>query len=280
MPPRRLVSCLAVLLAACAAGAGLAAAADTGPGVLLKLRKPLPAIDYAAAPGAPAIDGTLARAPFVVEGGRSAREVALTFDDGPSAWTPKIARILRRAHAGGTFFEIGQEFAHFPPNARLLARGGFTVGDHTLTHPVLAHHPRGAQWQEIATQAYEISRHGLPFPRIFRPPYGSFNADTLTVLSGLHMLMVLWSADSLDYTTPGVGVIVRNALAGVHPGSIILFHDGGGNRSQTVQALPRIIRRLKARGYRLVGVPQMLREDPPSLPQKVPDGMGPAATAN
>ncbi len=256
------------------------AAVDHGSGVSLRppaSSAPLPARDPAYSG---VVDRTLARGRFVVQGGSERRDVALTFDDGPSAFTPKIARILRSNHAGGTFFEIGEEFAHFPPNARQLIADRFPVGDHTLTHPLLGHLSAGRQRLEITTPAYELWRHGVPFPRLFRPPYGSFDAATFDVLAPLRMLMVLWSSDSLDYATPGVGRIVHNALAGVHAGSIILMHDGGGNRWQTVHSLPVIIRRLRARGYHLVTVPQMLSEDPPRLPQRVPDGMGPAATAN
>ena len=227
-----------------------------------------------------AVDATLARGAFLLEGGRVRRDVALTFDDGPSPWTPLVARTLVRLRAPGTFFEIGRNVRSFPHYSRLLVRDGFPVADHTLTHPLLAHHFIGDQRFEIASAATELVRHGVPFPRLFRPPYGSWDDATYSVLAQLRMLMVLWSADSRDYATPGVPAIVHNALAGVHPGSIVLMHDGGGNRSQTVRALPIVIRRLRAMGYRLVSVPQMLAEDPPVLPQKVPSGMGPGATAS
>lgn len=249
-------------------------------GVRLRAPHPYPPVPLVGGRASAAVDRTLTRMPFVVQGGRRRRDVALTFDDGPSAFTPKIASILRRAHAGATFFEIGEEFAHFPPYSRLLGTDGFPVGDHTLTHPLLAHHASGDQHREIAIPAYELAAHGVPFPRLFRPPYGSFDSATFNVLARLRMLMVLWSSDSLDYATPGVQAIVHNALAGVHPGSIILMHDGGGNRSETVRALPLIIHALRARGYHLVTVPRMLTEDPPAGRQRVPDGMGPAATAS
>jgi peptidoglycan-N-acetylglucosamine deacetylase len=85
--------------------------------------------------------------------------------------------------------------------------------------------------------------------------------------------MVLWSADTGDYQQPGVPVIVQRALEGAHPGAIILLHDGGGTRAQTVEALPLIIRDLRARGYRLVTVPQLLADDPPVRGLPVPTSL-------
>jgi peptidoglycan/xylan/chitin deacetylase (PgdA/CDA1 family) len=83
------------------------------------------------------------------------------------------------------------------------------------------------------------------------------------------MLMVLWSVNPEDYTRPGRKRIVRGVLDAVRPGAIVLMHDGGGDRSQTVAAVPRIVRKLRAHGYRIVTVPQLLADDPP------PRGQGP-----
>ena len=91
---------------------------------------------------------------------------------------------------------------------------------------------------------------------LFRPPYGSFNAVTLAQLRQLHLLMVLWSVDTGDYLQPGVEAIVQHALAGAQPGAIILMHDGGGNRSETIAALPAIIKGLRERGLQPVTVPR------------------------
>ena len=87
------------------------------------------------------------------------------------------------------------------------------------------------------------------------------------------LLMVLWSVDTGDYQQPGTGVIVERALAGAHPGAIILMHDGGGTRTQTIEALPKIIEGLHARGYHLVTVPQLLQDDPPPEGQALPPGL-------
>jgi peptidoglycan/xylan/chitin deacetylase (PgdA/CDA1 family) len=84
------------------------------------------------------------------------------------------------------------------------------------------------------------------------------------------MLMVLWTIDTDDYLRPGVRVIVHRALAGARPGAIILLHDGGGNRSQTIKALPLIVRALRKRGYELVTVPRLILDDPPLNPQTLP----------
>jgi peptidoglycan/xylan/chitin deacetylase (PgdA/CDA1 family) len=92
-------------------------------------------------------------------------------------------------------------------------------------------------------------------------------------LRALHLLMVLWSADTGDFAQPGVPVIVERALAGVHPGAIILMHDAGGVRTQTIAALPAIIRGIRARGYRLVTVPQLLLDDPPPAGQTLPPNL-------
>jgi peptidoglycan/xylan/chitin deacetylase (PgdA/CDA1 family) len=87
------------------------------------------------------------------------------------------------------------------------------------------------------------------------------------------MLMVLWSVDTDDYEQPGVPVIVQRALEGVKPGAIILLHDAGGVRDQTIAALPAIIKGVRARGYRLVTVPQLLMDDPPPGGQELPPNL-------
>src|SRR5207248_4636362 len=103
---------------------------------------------------------------------------------------------------------------------------------------------------------------GGPNPVLFRPPYGSFNATTLSILHSQKLLMVLWSVDTSDYARPGVDAIVKSAVSGAGPGAIVLMHDGGGDRSETVAALPRIIRGLRRRGFHLVTVSQLLAADP------------------
>ncbi len=227
-----------------------------------------------------AVQRTLAFTPLITQGGRRRRDVALTFDDGPDVWTARIARELRRLHAPATFFEIGEQVPSRQRLTRRLARSGFPVGDHTESHPLLAHHRHGFQAYQLRRAARLIARTGAPYPRLFRPPYGSFNSVTVGILAQMRMLMVLWTSDTEDYAMPGVRRIVAAGLRGVHAGSIVLMHDGGGDRRQTLAALPVLVRGLRARGYRLVTIPQMLVDDPPAAHQRVPDGLGPAATAS
>ncbi len=128
---------------------------------------------------------------------------------------------------------------------------------------------RKAQLAQLIQDASAIGTYGAPFPRMFRPPYGMWDHTTLALLSKYKMLMVLWSVDTDDYERPGVNVIVARALAGLEPGAIILLHDAGGDRSQTVAALPRIIKAVRKRGYKLVTVPRLLLDNPAPKDQDV-----------
>jgi peptidoglycan/xylan/chitin deacetylase (PgdA/CDA1 family) len=198
----------------------------------------------------------------------------LTFDDGPGPFTPRILAVLERMHAKATFFEIGRQVRAHPRITARLARAGMAIGDHTQDHPPLAVLSPAEQTAEIDQAASAIKAAGAPAPLLFRPPYGSFDATTLDLLRARDSLMVLWTVDTSDYAQPGVKQIVYTALSGARPGAIVLFHDGGGNRSQTLAALPRIIERLHQRGYRLVTVPELLQDDPPPLSQHPPQSLG------
>jgi peptidoglycan/xylan/chitin deacetylase (PgdA/CDA1 family) len=207
---------------------------------------------------------------YVKLAGARRREVALTFDDGPSPYTPKILHILLRRHAAATFFLIGRSALTYPRLVSHEAADGFEVGDHTETHPFLSALSPAEQEAQIVEAAQAIRRGGAPTPRLMRPPYGAFDASTLDILRARRMVMVLWSADTKDYTRPGVARIIYTALSGAQRGAIILMHDGGGDRSETVAALPRIITGLRRRGFRLVTIARLLRDDPPPRNQPPP----------
>ncbi len=216
------------------------------------------------------VDSTLRYTPFVAAGTNRRRLIALTFDDGPSPYTPAIVRVLSRMHVPATFFVVGQQLNYFSAALRDELKHGFQIGDHTENHAWLIRLSAADQRGQVRTAAVRIERQGAPSPRLFRPPYGAFNAQTFAVLRQMHMLMVLWSIDPGDWRRPGTGAIVGNVLDHSRPGAIVIMHDGGGDRSQTVAALPKIITGLRRRHYQLVSVPELLRLDPPPRHQKVP----------
>jgi peptidoglycan/xylan/chitin deacetylase (PgdA/CDA1 family) len=210
-----------------------------------------------------AVNSVLAYTPAVTSGGSKGNQVALTFDDGPGPYTQQLVATLNRLHVHATFFAIGDQERYFSEGTIAELKSGDVVGDHTETHPMMATLSAHDQYEELFEQIARIELLGGPRPRLFRPPYGSFDATTFKALHRLHLLMVLWSVDTSDYTLPGVSAIVRTALAGAKPGAIILMHDGGGNRKETIAALPGIVRGLRKRGLQPVTVPQLLEDDPP-----------------
>ena len=264
-----LVALVALLIAALTSGGGRH-------GVARSARRPAagpsPAQLQAQAEAADrrAVNATLARTPFVVQGGGTAPEVALTFDDGPGPYTPRLVETLRRLGAPATFFAVGTMERYFAAGTLAEQQAGDPIGDHSQTHPFMARLSPRDQRGELTAQARSLVALGVAYPHLFRPPYGSFNAVTFRQLRRLHMLMVLWSVDTEDFRRPGAGVIAHNALAGARPGAIILMHDGGGDRSQTIAALPAIVRGLRARGLEPVTVPRLLRDDPPAPGQQIP----------
>jgi len=216
------------------------------------------------------IDQALAYTSYVMVGTACKREVALTFDDGPGPYTGRILGVLRRTHIPATFFVIGEWARRYPGLVRAEANDGFEVGDHTDTHPFMSLLSPDAQRAQIINAGDAIQKAGAPFPHLWRPPYGAFNAATLQILRSLGMLMVLWTVDTSDYARPGVSRIVYTAVSGARPGAIILMHDGGGDRAETVAALPRMIAALRRHGYRLVTISQLLADNPPPRDQPPP----------
>jgi peptidoglycan/xylan/chitin deacetylase (PgdA/CDA1 family) len=217
-----------------------------------------------------AIDKVLSYTPAITSGGPRGNELALTFDDGPGPYTQQLVSVLNALHVHATFFAIGDQERYFSAGTIAELHSGDVVGDHTETHPMMALLSAREQHEELFEQILRIQLLGGPTPRLFRPPYGSFDATTFKELRALHLLMVLWSEDTSDYTRPGVAAIVQRALAGAHPGAIILMHDGGGDRSETIAALPAIVRGLRRRGLEPVTIPRLLLDDPPPRGQPVP----------
>lgn len=220
-----------------------------------------------------AIESVLSYTPAITSGGSSGNEVALTFDDGPGPYTQRLVAELDRLKVHATFFAVGSQEQYFSEGTVDEIDSGDTIGDHTQTHPMMAALSPHDQYEQLFDQMAQIEVIGGKRPRLFRPPYGSFNATTFRELHHLKLLMVLWSVDTADYTTPGVQAIVQRALEGAKPGSIVLMHDAGGDRSQTIAALPAIVQGLRRRGLHPVTVGRLLQDDPPPHGQPIPTAL-------
>jgi peptidoglycan-N-acetylglucosamine deacetylase len=221
-----------------------------------------------------AINRTLSYTPYVRIAGSQHRELALTFDDGPGPYTPAVLAILDRENVPATFFEVGVLETYFHAATAAIVARGDPIGDHTESHAPMGELPPKVQRTQLLQDVSAIGAYGAPFPRMFRPPYGSWDGATLRLLHKYRMLMVLWSVDTSDYRQPGVAAIVHAAVEGARPGAIILMHDAGGNRTETVEALPRIIKALRTRGYKLVTVPRLLLDNPAPHNQQVSAVLG------
>jgi len=177
------------------------------------------------------------------------KAVALTFDDGPNPGaTDKLLDVLKREHVHATFFDVGRMVAAYPDLVRREVKEGHVVGDHTWSHPMLAHRSDDSARDEIERTRDLLRKLGATVT-LFRPPYGSYTASTVNIAGSLGLRTVVWSADPSDYRRPPVDTIVQRVLSQVRPGVIILMHDGGGDRSNTVAAVPIIIDTLRRQGY-------------------------------
>jgi peptidoglycan-N-acetylglucosamine deacetylase len=186
--------------------------------------------------------------------------VALTFDGGPSAFTPQIDRILQRKHVRSTFFWVGSRIDGFERVVKRVSRQGHEIANHSWFHDDLTVLPAVEIRRQLARTNRLIARLTGKRPKVFRPPYGAVNAEVRRVAAELRMRTVTWDVDSIDWTSPGCELIATKVRREVRHRSIVLLHDGGGNRTQTVCALPRVIHDLRVRGYRFATVTQVLRK--------------------
>jgi peptidoglycan/xylan/chitin deacetylase (PgdA/CDA1 family) len=171
----------------------------------------------------------------------------LTFDDGPQlVYTPQVLRVLAKHHAKATFFVLGREVAAHPELVETTRSLGHRIGNHTWDHPKLTKLSDDRLRQEIATGVES---------KCFRPPFRDTNAHVQAVAASYHQRQVLWDVDTLDWEKPGAAKIERAILRGARPGAIILLHDGGGDRSETVAALDRALTKLTAEGYTYRALP-------------------------
>ncbi|MCL5773238.1 MAG: glycosyltransferase [Firmicutes bacterium] len=208
--------------------------------------------------------------PYIITrwGGYYKKKIALTFDDGPdNTYTPQILDVLKSYHAPATFFVVG---LNADLNSSLLSRivnEGHEIGNHTFTHPNIAIiSPRQLRLEINATERLFESRLGI-HPLMFRPPYAEdvepetpAQVKPLVYTSALGYYTIGMQIDPGDWKKPGVDKIVQETIDEAERGigNIVLLHDGGGDRSETVEALPKIIEGLRAKGFEIVPVSNLL----------------------
>jgi peptidoglycan/xylan/chitin deacetylase (PgdA/CDA1 family) len=225
------------------------AAAPGGGGALTSVARPARA---GAAQATLPTGCTHAGRDFRTHGSRKRKRIAIGFDDGPSDYTSKVLAVLRRFGAHATFFEIGQETSGRAATMKSILAQGNEIGNHTL------HHEANASSASLA-ETNRLIRNATGFrPCDFRPPDGAVNSGLIQRAHRERLVTVNWDVDPRDWSNPGVGAIASNVIRNAHNGAIVVMHDGGGDRAQTVEALPEILSHFQHRGYHFVPVEELL----------------------
>jgi cellulose synthase/poly-beta-1,6-N-acetylglucosamine synthase-like glycosyltransferase/peptidoglycan/xylan/chitin deacetylase (PgdA/CDA1 family) len=197
---------------------------------------------------------------LIPRGGAPGRRIALSFDDGPDpTWTPRIAALLLRLHVPAAFFVVGDRVARYPGIVSGLEKDGFEIGGHTFTHSDLGGLPDWQRNLQVSMTDSAIAGAAGVRPRFMRPPYSATAAAVDAADESAYVdvarggyLIALSDFDGEDWRNPGVGKIVRDATPPGRRGGVVLLHDGGGDRSQTLAAIRRLVPLLRGRGFRFV----------------------------
>jgi peptidoglycan/xylan/chitin deacetylase (PgdA/CDA1 family) len=186
------------------------------------------------------------------------RVVALTFDDGPSTrTTPLVLAALRRYDVPATFFILGALANREPALVRRIVAEGHGIGSHSRAHRILPRLSDAALRDDLERAKASLEKAAHRSVHLLLPPYGSTSPRVLAAIRRAGMTQVLWSVDPRDWASHSPGQIVSSVLGHTHDGSIVLMHDSGGQAATTGRAVPRIIARLKARGYDMVTLDEM-----------------------
>ncbi|MFF5701265.1 polysaccharide deacetylase family protein [Streptomyces sp. NPDC012794] len=263
-----------------AAASGLLTAGEDGPGGGVTAGGPAPGAPGAPAPGAPGLrpqgppDKSYRLRPMTAEGPArppvakpavrtrpilelpadpsTGSAMVLTFDDGPDPrYTPAVLDTLARYGVRAMFFVCGEMATENRDLLRRMAAEGHVIGNHTWTHPLIPTLGRPALEAEIGRTSEVVQQAVGQAPLWFRAPYGAWNRAAFEIGAELNMEPFAWTLDTLDWKEPGSATIISRVLSGAGPGVIVLNHDAGGDRSQTVRALEAYLPQLLGRGYRM-----------------------------
>ncbi len=191
--------------------------------------------------------------------------LALTYDDGPNdPHTLRLVDVLARHQAKATFFLIGRYVAKRPDIVRRIRDEGHAIGNHTFTHPLLIFASADQLCRELDDTDKAIADAAGGHDGLFRPPFGGRRPGTFAAVRARGMTPVMWTVTCFDWKATSADTIERHAIRGIRGGGIILLHDGshvrmGADRSHTVEATERLLRRYQAEGYRFVTIPEMMK---------------------
>lgn len=187
--------------------------------------------------------------------------VAITFDDGPNPlYTQQVLEIFSEADGKATFFMIGEQMEKYPEVVKQVAALGHEIGNHTYSHPKLSQLSDGERLAEVERTEKLIKDLTGQKPALFRPPYLDYNEDTVLLLREKGYPMIgAQNLEAQDWEQPGVDHIFEKSRDVVKNGSVLIFHDGYGDRSQTIEAVRRLVAELTSQGYQLVTVSELLR---------------------
>jgi peptidoglycan-N-acetylglucosamine deacetylase len=189
------------------------------------------------------------------------KAIAFTFDDGPNpVYTPQVLEIFQKVNGKATFFIIGEQMETSPELVKKAAELGHEIGNHTYSHPKLTEINREKAESEIDQTAKIIEKWTGQRPALFRPPYLDFDEHTAQLLEGKGYQKMIGAVnmEAADWDLPGVDFILEKSKSVIENGSILLFHDGYGDRSQTIEAVKILVEELTEQGYELVTVSELM----------------------
>lgn len=200
---------------------------------------------------------------FFLQGPTDQKRVALTFDDGPDPrFTNGVLDVLNQYNVPATFFMLGSKAVANPKIVKQVQNRGHVIGNHTYYHPNLVKESEIKTLEQEVTRTEDALNDIIGYrTKLFRPPYGFLYNELVEKLGEMNYYVIAWSVDSLDWQEEPPEVIASNVLDKIHPGAIILMHDGaesGGDRTNTIESLHQIIPALQKQGYEFVTVPELL----------------------
>src|SRR5712692_2775915 len=196
---------------------------------------------------------------------RGARQIALTYDDGPNdPHTLRLLEVLARHQVHVTFFLIGLLVQQRPDIVRDIAKAGHAIGNHTFTHPLLIFKSTSEIRRELSDCNAALRDATGQHSTLFRPPFGGRRPAVLRIARELSLEPIMWNVTGYDWNAPPTPQIEQRVEKQIRGGDVILLHDGGhkemgADRAQTVRATDRLLTRYKAEGHEFVTVPTMMR---------------------